>query len=183
MAPEQVVVSEMDNRNLRVIRSSVVEFMKRSASTYAVTQGRLLDIAPQVHEGARPFFPEWIAVETLDIDPKSGCTYVGDICEHNSLLPDGGFDYVVCTEVLEHTLRPWDAVAEIWRILKPAGLLFLSVPFNFRIHGPLPDCWHFTEHGLRALLSDRFLILSLDAVETRDRPLMPIHYTVTARKT
>ena len=57
----------------------------------------------------------------------------------------------------------------------------LTTPFNFRIHGPLPDCWRFTEHGLRALLTD-FEIVTLDAVETPDRPLMPVHYRTVARR-
>lgn len=95
--------------------------------------------------------------------------------------PDNTYDYVVCTEVLEHTLRLFDAMDEIYRILKPGGLLFLSVPFNFRIHGPLPDCWRFAEHGLR-VLADKFIILELNAMETPDRPLMPIHYTMVAQK-
>ncbi len=181
-----IVVSEIDNEHFRAIRTNVVNFMKRVASMYVPgpeqgLQYRLLDIAPQAHEGARPFFPGWVLVDTFDIDPNSGCTYIGDICAHNEFLPENVYDFVVCTEVLEHTLRPWDAIAEIRRILKPGGLLFLSVPFNFRIHGPLPDCWRFTEHGLRTLLG-RFTILELDAVETPDRPLMPIHYTVVAMK-
>lgn len=177
----EVVVSQIDVEHLRIIRQNVVDFMKRAASTYGTVRGRLLDIAPQVHEGARSFFPSTIVIETFDIDPNFDCTWIGDICEHNDFLPDNTYDYVVCTEVLEHTLRPWDAVNEIWRILKPGGIVFLSVPFNFRIHGPLPDCWRFTEHGLRALLKT-FVILELNAIETPHRPLMPIHYTVVAQK-
>lgn len=171
----------VDVEHLRVIRANVRAFLARAAAAYGATRGRLLDLAPQIHEGARPFFPGAVTVETFDIDPDSGCTYIGDICARNDALPDGAFDYVVCTEVLEHTLRPWDAVDEIWRILRPGGLVFITVPFNFRIHGPLPDCWRFTEHGLRALLH-RFTILELEGVPTPDRPLMPIHYTVVARK-
>ena len=102
----------LDVDNLRIIRANVRAFLTRVASAYRATSGRLLDIAPQVHEGARPFFPSTVAVETLDIDPNSGCTYIGDICARNDVLPDGSFDYVVCTEVLEHTLRPWNAADE-----------------------------------------------------------------------
>lgn len=178
---QNISVSQTDTEHLEIIRKNVVEFMINCAALYALTPGRLLDIAPQVHEGAEPFFTETIIIETFDIDPDSGCTYIGDICEYNNFLLDKTFDYVVCTEVLEHTDRPWDAVNEIWRILKPGGKLFLSVPFNFRIHGPLPDCWRFTEHGLRSLLR-KFSILELKAVETFNRPLMPIHYTVVAQK-
>lgn len=176
-----IVVSQMDNEYLAIIRQNVVDFMHRVASHYATTPGQLLDIAPQEHEGARPFFRPEITIETFDIAPDSDCDYIGDICKHNDFLSDDSFDYVVCTEVLEHTLHPFDATEEIWRILKPGGKLFLSVPFNFRIHGPLPDCWRFTEHGIRLLLK-RFSILKLKTIETPDRALMPIHYTVVAEK-
>jgi SAM-dependent methyltransferase len=176
-----VVVSQMDIDHLTIIRRNVVDFMEQVASRYVLAPGKMLDIAPQEHEGARPFFPAEITVETFDLDPESGCDHIGDICTHNAFLADSSFDYVVCTEVLEHTLRPFAAVEEICRILCPGGLLFLSVPFNFRIHGPLPDCWRFTEHGLRAILG-RFRILELNTVETTGRPLMPIHYTVVAQK-
>lgn len=176
-----ITPSLMDQEFLEMIRRNIKEFMQSAASRHVNEAGHLLDIAPQVHEGARPYFPESIAVETLDINPESGCTYIGDICSCNSSIGDESFDYVVCTEVLEHTLQPFDAADEILRMLKPGGKLFLSVPFNFRIHGPLPDCWRFTEHGLRALLR-KFEILELNAMETDARPLMPVHYTVVARK-
>lgn len=177
----ELVVSQIDVENLQIIRENVVNFMKYVSSVYAQKKGRLLDIAPQVHEGAKPFFYDEIFVETLDLDLNSGCTYIGDICQHNNFLLDATYDYVVCTEVLEHTLQPFAAIDEIWRILKPDGLLFISTPFNFRIHGPLPDCWRFTEHGLRAILKN-FNILELNSIETPERCLMPIHYTVVAKK-
>lgn len=178
----KLIPADMDVEHLRIIRSNVSRFLMLAASKYALKPGCCLDIAPQVHEGARTYFPDFITVETLDIDPNSRCTYIADICQHNSHIAACSFDYVVCTEVLEHTLRPWDAVQEIARLMKAAGLLFVSVPFNFRIHGPLPDCWRFTEHGVRALFSSHFEIMELDAIETPGRPLMPIHYTVVARK-
>jgi SAM-dependent methyltransferase len=176
-----ITPSLMDKEFLEIIRQNIKEFMKGVATRYAHGSGRLLDIAPQVHEGARPYFPPSIMVETLDINPESGCTYIGDICGTNGFIQDNTFDFVVCTEVLEHTLQPFHAADEIFRILKPGGKLFLSVPFNFRIHGPLPDCWRFTEHGLRALLRS-FEILELNARETDSRPLMPVQYTVVAQK-
>ena len=155
--------------------------MRSAAGWVTPGPGLLLDIAPQDHAGAQPFFPSSVKCETLDINPRAGCTYTGDICVLNRRIPCGRFDYIVCTEVLEHTLRPFDAAAELHRLLKPGGLLFVSTPFNFRIHGPLPDCWRLTEHGLRELFK-AFEILELCGVATPDRPLMPIHYTLVARK-
>lgn len=176
-----VTVSELDKQILATIRSNVVSLMKHCSTVYGTSPGVLLDVAPQDHEGARPFFSDFITVKTLDVNPGSGCDFIADICQHNDAIAGGSFDFVVCTEVLEHTLNPFDALREIRRLLRPGGLLFGSTPFNFRIHGPLPDCWRFTEHGLRALLKD-FEIVELNQVETPDRALMPIHYTFVARR-
>jgi len=43
-------------------------------------------------------------------------------------FPDGSFERVLCSEVLEHVAEPARAAAELARVLKPAGLLALSVP-------------------------------------------------------
>lgn len=174
-------VSEMDKELLGRLRDNVSQFVKRMAETHDRDNMLILDIAPQDHEGAAPYFKR-SKVETLDISEDSGATYIADLCVNNEgIVPANRFDYVVCTEVLEHTLQPFDAVAELKRILKPGGLAFVSTPFNFRIHGPLPDCWRFTEHGLRALFKD-FEIVELKPLEKEDRLLMPVHYTTVVQK-
>ena len=43
---------------------------------------------------------------------------------------DGFFDYVVLGEVLEHLESPQDAIRESVRVLKPKGVLSISVPLN-----------------------------------------------------
>lgn len=177
-------IAEIDAKHLRMLRKNVTGFLSKSGETYDRKGTRLLDVAPQDHEGARPHFPR-ASIDTLDIDPESGATYIADLCSNNAeLIPDNIFNVVVCTEVLEHTLNPFLAVDEIHRILKPDGVVLVSTPFNFRIHGPLPDCWRFTEHGLRSLFSTErgFDILELDALEDTNRFLMPIHYTLVAKK-
>lgn len=179
--PPRYIPSGMDDDHFRLLRDNVRKLMRRAAVIAGSGPARLLDVAPQDHEGARPFFHPAVDIVTFDIDFEASADIVGDICTRNPLLDDASFDYVVCTEVLEHTLQPFAAVEEMTRVLKPAGRLFLSVPFNFRIHGPLPDCWRFTEHGLRALLG-AYEIEQLDVVETPHRPLMPIHYALVARK-
>jgi SAM-dependent methyltransferase len=176
-----IVPSPMDERHLALVRENVRAFMRRAAAEWVHGPGLMLDVAPQVHEGARPHFGPDVVIETLDIDPAADTTHHGDICTRNAGIADGSFDWVVCTEVLEHVLQPFAAAAEIRRMLAPGGLLLASVPFDLRIHGPLPDCWRFTEHGLRALLHD-YEILSLEPLENPDRPLMPVHYTIVARR-
>jgi SAM-dependent methyltransferase len=178
----KILPSPIDNEHFKLLRDNITSFLACCAERYDAEGILVLDVAPQVHAGAKSVFV-LATIETLDIDPESGATYILDLCNNNeNKLPSDYFDIVNCNEVLEHTLQPFRAVAEMFRILKPGGLLLLTVPFNFRMHGPLPDCWRFTEHGLKAILSD-FEIIELNPLETPNRTLMPIHYTVIAQKT
>jgi SAM-dependent methyltransferase len=43
-------------------------------------------------------------------------------------FPDDSFDLVFMTEVLEHLVRPDEAIADVRRVLKPGGRLLLSTP-------------------------------------------------------
>jgi SAM-dependent methyltransferase len=45
-------------------------------------------------------------------------------------LPDAAFDAVVCAEVLEHLDDDAAALAELARVLRPGGLLLVTVPAN-----------------------------------------------------
>ncbi len=174
-------ISECDDAFYKTLRKNISNFLTRVSDEYASLPGILLDIAPQIHDGARGYFSKKILVETLDISSEFNPTYIADLCQENLYIQSERFEYIVCTEVLEHTLNPFSAVREMFRLAKPNGFIFVTTPFNFRIHGPLPDCWRFTEHGLRALFKE-FEILELNAVETPGRPLMPIQYTTVLRK-
>lgn len=175
------MVSAQDIEHLVLLRTNVNEFLARVAKQYSRGPSLLLDIAPQAHKGARPFFEDNVQIETLDIDAASGATHIANLCDLSQMPGINRYDFVVCTEVLEHTRQPFHAVSNIYSMLKKGGYAFVTTPFNFRIHGPLPDCWRFTEHGLRELFKD-FDITELEAMETKNRFLMPIQYTLVARK-
>lgn len=53
---------------------------------------------------------------------------------------DGRFDAAVLGEVLEHIESDRGALAEVARVLRPQGVLALSVPANPRLYGP-SDVW------------------------------------------
>lgn len=174
------LISDLDIFHYKIIRANVSKSFRNWAKKFD-SEGNLLDIAPQVHEGASPYFKK-ATIFTLDIDPLSKANYIADICKNNKkIIPENQFKFITCTEVLEHVLNPFSAVDEMYRMLQPKGILFITTPFNFRIHGPLPDCWRFTEYGLRTLLK-KFTILSLDKVDDKSRWLMPIHYSIIAQK-
>ena len=58
--------------------------------------------------------------------------YVGDITSTGA--PSSSFDVVILTEVLEHVPRPLDAIAELARVAKPGGSIFVSAPFTSGSH-------------------------------------------------
>lgn len=43
-------------------------------------------------------------------------------------FPDGTFDFVLCTEVLEHLFQPQLTAAEILRVLRPGAMMIATVP-------------------------------------------------------
>ena len=175
-------VADIDVENLEIIRESVRVLADQAAATTGLRRGmRVLDVAPQDHEGIGPYLQDDVELVTIDIDPDSGATVIGDICQLNAELASGSFDLVFCTEVLEHVSNPFAAVREMHRLLRVGGWLYASAPYDFRIHGPLPDNWRFTEHGWRELMRD-FDDVEVFAVDNPLRFLMPIHYRVKGRR-
>lgn len=54
--------------------------------------------------------------------------YVGDVHDPNHPVAIGGYDAVVCTEVLEH-VGPWrELIARGGELLRPGGIMLVSVP-------------------------------------------------------
>lgn len=49
-------------------------------------------------------------------------------------VPDGSFDVVLCTELLEHVPDPVAIVRELGRILRPGGTLLLTAPLGSGLH-------------------------------------------------
>lgn len=47
---------------------------------------------------------------------------------------DGGYDAILCTEMLEHVADPLAVVRELARLLKPGGKLMLTAPLGSGIH-------------------------------------------------
>lgn len=173
------IPSKIDDDLGPLAREHITRFIQRIGEKLSTQPGIVLEIGPQDRSVVRESFTSYIH-ETFDIVDTYGPTHVGDITKHNAIIPDETYDCVVCMEVLEHTLDPFAAIRELRRILKHGGYLLVSAPLNWRIHGPIPDCWRFTEHGFKVLLRD-FDITEIDIMETPGRPLFPVHYNVLAK--
>ncbi len=63
-------------------------------------------------------------------------------------LRDNTYDAILCSQVLEHSFNPEQLLLESLRILKPGGVLFLSIPFFWPEHEQPYDSQRFTMYGL-----------------------------------
>lgn len=77
---------------------------------------------------------EWDELVTIDHDPDCGADVIHDLEITPWPFADSSFDEIHAYEVLEHLGQQGDFRSffahfhEIWRILKPDGLLFATVP-------------------------------------------------------
>jgi SAM-dependent methyltransferase len=86
---------------------------------------------------------------SFDIYRSDLTDFVADA--HSIPLPDNSVDAVWIQAVLEHVLMPEQVVAEIYRVLKPGGLVYAETPFMQQVHEGAYDFTRFTESGHRWL--------------------------------
>ncbi len=64
------------------------------------------------------------------------------------------YDIAFCLETLEFVYHPFQAMTNLYRLLKPGGVLFASFHFLYPHHGPQKglDCLRYTRWGIERLL-------------------------------
>lgn len=174
MGPEQ---TDYRGQNVTLVRKSIMQFLEGWAP---LISGKVLDVGAGNWGYARRLFDhcEYLA---SDVSADFNVDIVLDLLNP----PDdalGAFDAVICTDVLEHVADPAGAVAGAQALLKPGGLLLLTTPFNYELHGTdsVRDYWRITGDGLRLLLGQAgFRRLTIDHVGHENAPL---GYFVSAHK-
>ena len=74
------------------------------------------------------------------------------VCDaHDVPFESTCFDGVIIQAVLEHVLDPWRCVSEIYRLLKPNGLVYAETPFMQQVHMGCYDFTRFSHLGHRRL--------------------------------
>jgi len=122
-------------------------------------RGRLLDVGcgDKPYEFLfRPYVDEYVGVEnvaTFELTHAASRAAGPDLTYDGNRLPfeDKTFDTVISIQVLEHTPRPAELIAEMARVLTDDGLLILSVPFSYRLHEEPHDYYRYTPHAMREL--------------------------------
>jgi SAM-dependent methyltransferase len=112
------------------------------------------------YQGAGMHPDEGLQTESWD---TSKIDLVSDITDITA--PDGSFDAILCSEVLEHVPEPTHALDEFARLLKPGGVLILTAPFASNVHmAPYHFCSGFSKYWYEHHLSLRgFAIQTLAA--------------------
>ena len=77
-----------------------------------------------------------------------------DVFYDGERLPfhDASFDGIVSFEVLEHVFNPEIVLNELRRVLKPGGIMLVTVPFAWDEHEVPFDFARYTSYGLQSVL-------------------------------
>jgi SAM-dependent methyltransferase len=83
-------------------------------------------------------------------------TYVEDLAGHND-LPDQAFDCIILTQVLQLIYDLKASLSTVYRILKPGGIVLVTVPGITPYHPELqPWNWALTTASAERLFQERF---------------------------
>jgi SAM-dependent methyltransferase len=92
---------------------------------------------------------------SLDITSRNNdIDIIWDIQKMDAIGDDSFFDAVYSSQVLEHVLRPWEGLSEIYRVLRRDGYAIISVPHLSGLHEEPYDFYRYTPYGLKSLMED-----------------------------
>ena len=123
--------------------------------------GKVLDVGC----GQRPYEHLFPNAEVIGLEigsPENRASKKADVFYDGGRFPfpDGTFDSVIASEVLEHVFTPAEFLGEVNRVLKAGGHLLLTAPFVWDEHEQPADFARYSSFGLKYLLEkSRFEIL------------------------
>lgn len=136
------------------MRKYIKEFVKICAETLPILEpvyefGSLQVTGQEDFADLRHIFPQKEYVG-CDMEEGNGVDRVLNL--HNIDLPAESAGTVLLMDTLEHVEFVRRAVEEVYRILKPNGILIASSVMKFPIHRFPYDYWRFTPEAFKSLL-------------------------------
>lgn len=141
------------------MRRSIKQFIKIITETLPIQEpiyefGSLQVPGQEGFADLRPFFPgkEYVGADICEGPRAPGVDRILNL--HEIDLPSESVGTVLVLDTLEHVEFVRKAIAEVYRILKPNGVLVISSVMNFPIHEYPSDYWRFTPEAFKSLLSN-----------------------------
>jgi SAM-dependent methyltransferase len=135
------------------VRAPLANWLRAEAETFAADHPagyRVLDVGCGIKPYERLFVAarEYVGVDVAN--PAADLQGTADAIP----VPDGSFDLVLCTQVLEHADDPAATVRELRRVVAPGGRVLAST-HGVQVYHPAPvDLWRWTHAGLARLFAD-----------------------------
>lgn len=99
---------------------------------------------------------------SLDIKSRNGDVDIIADIQNIDNIDCNTFDTVYSSQVIEHIQKPWKAISEIYRVLKPGGYAILSVPHLSGLHEEPFDFYRYTPYGIKFLMEEAGFIVEAE---------------------
>lgn len=131
---------------------------------------RLLDIGSYSVNGSYRDLLEVYNVEYVGLDIEAGpnVDVVPEDIYSWDCLEDESFDYLISGQAFEHIEFPWLTIKEIYKKLKPGGIVCITAPSGGPEHKYPYDCYRYFSDGFRALA--RFAGLTVISISVAGVP-------------
>lgn len=146
-----ICLSILPLRFLRYHMFRVDKFVKEAAEEANQHGKKIIDVGSQGSPYRKYFDKADYFTQDIVQNDENSIDFLGDITEGLHEIPSGSFDYILCTQVLEHIRKPHEAFKEFNRILRSQGKILLTTHQCFEEHMAPFDFFRFTSYGLRYL--------------------------------
>lgn len=116
---------------------------------------RILEVGSRARSGN--IYREWLPVGATyvgcDILPGDNVDVVGDAHNLSSLVPVDHFDAIFSQSTMEHLAMPWIVAAEMNRVLRPGGVVYVASHQCWPVHEAPWDFYRFSEYSWATLFN------------------------------
>jgi SAM-dependent methyltransferase len=136
------------------MRQSVKDYLSRILKRYSIQEpiyeiGSYRVERQEEFADLRPFFPGKVYVG-CDLRSGLGVDRIEDV--HRLKIKSNSIGTILIFDTLEHVENVYRAMEEVYRVLKPGGMVILSSVMNFPLHDYPSDYWRFTPKAFELLL-------------------------------
>ncbi len=149
---------QRDTQDIYIARTQIETALRKALPHFS---GEFLDVGcgKQPYRElilSQPGVKRYIGLDLEQAVDPAYSRILPDITWNGTRIPleDASIDCAMATEVLEHCPDPAMVLKEIWRVLRPGGVLFLTVPFLWPLHDVPYDEYRYTPFAMDRLLKD-----------------------------